>query len=73
MLVAPRPATGLGNDRARRTTRIRALQTVVYWIQLFIAVTVIQFPLTVYAEYYREKHYDLLSFSGFSATRRSRS
>jgi STE24 endopeptidase len=52
---------------ARRITRIRALQTALYWIQLLIAITVIQLPLTIYAEYYREKHYDLLtqSFSGF--------
>jgi STE24 endopeptidase len=52
---------------ARRVTRIRALQTALYWIQLLVAVTVVQLPLTIYAEYYREKHYDLLtqSFAGF--------
>src|SRR5262249_39348528 len=52
---------------ARRITRIRALQTALYWVQLLVAVTVVQLPLTIYAGYYREKHYDLLtqSFGGF--------
>jgi STE24 endopeptidase len=54
---------------ARRITRVRALQTALYWIQFFIAITVIQFPLTLYKDYYRERHYDLLtqSLSGFLA------
>lgn len=52
---------------ARRITRVRALQSALYWIQLFVALTVIQFPLTLYTSYYREKHYGLLtqSLGGF--------
>ncbi len=45
---------------AKRITQIRSLQTAIYWFQLFIGATLIQFPLTVYA-YYREKKYDLLT------------
>lgn len=54
---------------ARRITRIRALQSALYWIQFFVAITVIQFPLTLYASYVREKHYGLLtqSLGGFLA------
>jgi STE24 endopeptidase len=54
---------------ARRITRVRALQSVLYWIQFFVATTVVQFPLTLYTSYYREKQYDLLTqgLGGFAA------
>ncbi|HEY0482756.1 MAG TPA: M48 family metallopeptidase [Kofleriaceae bacterium] len=54
---------------ARRITRVRALQGALYWIQFFVVITLIQFPLTLYASYYREKEYDLLtqSLGGFLA------
>jgi STE24 endopeptidase len=54
---------------ARRVTRVRALQSVLYWIQFFVATTVVQFPLTLYTSYYREKQYDLLTqgLGGFLA------
>lgn len=48
---------------ARRITRFRPLQTALYWIQFFITVTLIQFPLILYADYYREKQYGLLTQS----------
>jgi STE24 endopeptidase len=56
-------------DLARRITRVRALQSAVYWFQFVIATTVIQFPLTLYSDYYRERRYGLLSQSlaGFLA------
>src|SRR5262245_33113892 len=56
---------------AHRITRFRALQTALYWIQFFVAITIVQFPLTLYANYYREKDYGLLtqSLSGFLADR----
>jgi STE24 endopeptidase len=56
-------------DLARRVTRIRALQTAVYWLQFYLASTVIGFPLALYTEYFREKHYGLLTqdLGGFLA------
>jgi len=56
-------------DLARRITRVRALQSVLYWIQFLVATTVVQFPLTLYTSYYREKQYDLLTqgLGGFLA------
>ncbi|HEY6175004.1 MAG TPA: M48 family metallopeptidase [Kofleriaceae bacterium] len=46
---------------ARRVTRIRALQTALYWLQFYLATTVIGFPLALYTDYYREKQYGLLT------------
>jgi STE24 endopeptidase len=56
-------------DLARRITRVRALQNALYWIQFFLLTTAIQFPLTLYEAYYREKEYGLLtqSLGGFLA------
>ena len=48
-------------NRAERITRFRALQTALYWIQFFIAASVLTFPLTVYEGYFREHKYDLLN------------
>ena len=52
---------------AQRITGNRALQTAFYWVQFLIALTLVNFPLTVYKSYYREKAYGLLtqSFSGW--------
>ncbi len=50
-------------NNARRITRFRPVQTVIYWIQFLIAITLIQFPLTIYESYYREKAYGLLTQS----------
>jgi STE24 endopeptidase len=54
---------------ARRITRVRALQNALYWLQFFLTTTLIQFPLTLYEQYHREKHYGLLtqSLGGFLA------
>ncbi len=46
---------------ARRCTRLRPLQTAIYWIQFFLLVTLVQFPLSLFRSFYREKHYDLLT------------
>jgi STE24 endopeptidase len=46
---------------ARRITKIRALQTALYWVQLLVTLTVVQLPFTLYKDYYRERHYDLLT------------
>jgi len=54
---------------ARRITQVRLLQRALYWIQFFVTLKVIGFPLTLYTNYYRETHYGLLSQSlgGFLA------
>jgi STE24 endopeptidase len=54
---------------ARRITRVRALQSALYWIQFLVVITAVQFPLTLYTDYYREKRYDLLTqdLAGFLA------
>lgn len=46
---------------ARRVTRIRALQTAVYWLQFYLVSTVIGFPLALYTGFFRERHYGLLT------------
>lgn len=58
-------------DLARRITRFRALQTAIYWLQFYLAVTVIGSPLALYTDYLREKHYGLLTqdLGGFLADR----
>jgi STE24 endopeptidase len=48
-------------DLAERITRIRALQTALYWVQFILIVSVITFPLTVYEGYFREHKYGLLN------------
>jgi STE24 endopeptidase len=44
---------------AERMTRFRPLQTVAYWVEYLIAVSVLTFPLTVYEGYIREHKYGL--------------
>lgn len=46
-------------DLAGRVTRVRAVHTAVYWVQYLIVTALLSFPLTVYAEYAREKKYGL--------------
>jgi STE24 endopeptidase len=48
-------------DLAERITRIRALQTALYWVQFTLVVSVITFPLAVYEGYFREHKYGLLN------------
>jgi STE24 endopeptidase len=48
-------------DLAERITRIRALQTALYWIQFFVATSVLSFPMTLYESYFREHKYALLN------------
>ena len=50
-------------DVARRITRFRPLQTVLYWIQFLLLTTLFAFPLTLYRSYFREKAYGLLTQS----------
>lgn len=46
-------------DFSERITRIKPVQTFVYWVQYIILVTVMLFPLTVYENYFREHKYGL--------------
>ena len=46
-------------DIARRLTTRRPLQTLIYWVQFVLFVSVVGFPLTVYTGFYREHQYGL--------------
>jgi len=46
---------------AERVTRFKALQTAIYWIQFFIVVEILTFPLSLYEGYFREHKYGLLN------------
>ena len=48
-------------DFAERITRLRPLQTALYWIQFIIVTSLLTFPLSVYEGYFREHKYDLLN------------
>jgi STE24 endopeptidase len=48
-------------DLAERVTRLRPLQTALYWVQFIIVMSVLTFPLTVYEGYFREQKYGLLN------------
>jgi STE24 endopeptidase len=40
-------------DLAERITRVRPLQTALYWVQFIIVASVLTFPLTLYEGYFR--------------------
>ncbi len=44
---------------ADRITRFKPLQTLIYWIEYIVLVSVMTFPLTVYEDYFREHKYGL--------------
>jgi STE24 endopeptidase len=46
---------------AERVTRLRPLQTAVYFVQFLLLTTVLGFPMTVYEGYYRERRYGLMN------------
>ena len=46
---------------AERLTRLRPLQTVLYWIQFIVVVSLVTFPFSVYEGYFREHKYGLLN------------
>ena len=48
-------------DLAERITRLRPLQTALYWIQFIVVVSVLTFPLGLYEGYFREHKYGLLN------------
>ena len=46
-------------DLAERVTRLKPLQTALYWAQFALVVAVMIFPLTVYEGFFREHKYGL--------------
>lgn len=46
-------------ERAERLVRVRWLQAGLYWTQLIVTWTILQFPLSVYEGYFREHAYGL--------------
>lgn len=46
---------------AERITRYRPIQTALYWVQFFVAVSILTFPLELYEGYFREHKYGLLN------------
>ncbi|MGA2119571.1 MAG: M48 family metallopeptidase [Bryobacteraceae bacterium] len=55
--------SGRMRNLAGRLTRLRPLQTALYWIQFIIVLSLLTFPLTVYEGYFREHKYGLLNQS----------
>jgi STE24 endopeptidase len=53
-------------DLAERITRRKPLQTLLYFAQYVLVTTLLTFPLTVYAEFFREHAYGLAT-QGFGA------
>jgi STE24 endopeptidase len=46
---------------AERITRFPPLQTLLYWVQFMVVVSVLMFPLQLYEGYFREHKYGLLN------------
>lgn len=46
-------------DFAERFTKIRAIHTIVYWIEYLVVTSVLTFPLAWYEGYYREHQYGM--------------
>ena len=46
---------------AERVTRMRALQTALYWVQFIVVVSVVTFPLALYEGFFRERQYGLMN------------
>jgi STE24 endopeptidase len=46
-------------DLSERVTRLKPVQTFVYWLQYLVLTTILAFPLGVYEDYFREHKYGL--------------
>jgi STE24 endopeptidase len=44
---------------AERITRLKPMQTLIYWVEYLVLTTVMMLPLTVYEDYFREHKYGL--------------
>jgi STE24 endopeptidase len=60
VLLQFRWSSGMRNF-AERTTRIRPLQTALYWLQFIVVTSVVLFPWTVYESFFRERQYQLMN------------
>lgn len=58
LLLATRLSAWM-RDLAARITRVRVLQTALYWLGYLVVTTVLSFPLTVYEGFIREHKYGL--------------
>jgi STE24 endopeptidase len=58
LLLATRLSAQM-RDLAARVTRVRSLQTALYWVQYLFATAILSFPLTVYEGFFREHSYGL--------------
>jgi STE24 endopeptidase len=46
-------------DFAERVTRLKPLQTLIYWVEFMVVTTILGAPLGVYEGYFRERQYGL--------------
>jgi len=60
LLLRFRMSAGMRN-LAERMTRFRPVQTLLYWLQFVVLVSVVTFPLSLYEGYFREHQYGLLN------------
>jgi STE24 endopeptidase len=58
ILLHLRWSAGMRN-LAERITRFKPLQTLIYWVEYLVVITIMTFPLTVYEDYFREHKYGL--------------
>ena len=65
LLLETRWSAGMRNV-AERLTRIRPLQSFLYWVEFLIVTSVLMFPLTVYESFFREHTYGLAN-QGFGS------
>ena len=58
ILLNLRWSAGMRN-LAERITRFKPLQTLIYWTEYLVVITILFFPLSVYEDYFREHKYGL--------------
>ena len=59
LLLLHTGASAAMRERARRVSRVRFVQSAVYWLQYLGAMTLLGFPITVYTDFVREHAYGL--------------
>jgi STE24 endopeptidase len=60
VLLFTRISAGM-RDRAERITRLKPLQTALYWSQYFVVTSLISLPLAIYEGFFRERKYGLMN------------
>jgi STE24 endopeptidase len=58
-------------DLAERLTRLKPAQTMLYWMEFFFLFAVLEFPLSIYEGFFRERQYGLMNqtFGGWAVDR----